>query len=173
MHSQLLDVGVHSRGVGNVLAAILAASTRPLTRILETLSGDELHLTVLASGERPLTAAEHYRLGGGALRTCRHRAGLLVTGGGVTAASTSLIWLPARLGPGTCAELDEGAEPAGVILGRLGMRREDQRAMATGFGDEITGEPLATVSSAVLAVGGQRVGIAEEWVTLRFAESLT
>ena len=52
------------------------------------------------------------------------------------------------------------------------MRRDDRRAMATSFDDEITGEPRATASSAVLVVNGQRVAIAEEFVLLKFAEML-
>ena len=69
----------------------------------------------------------------------------------MVAASVSLTWLPARLPWEACQALDEGREPAGVILARLpgGMRREDRRALATGFSDEVTGEPLATASSAV------------------------
>jgi hypothetical protein len=165
--------GIHAQDAGTVLAAILAASCRPATRILEDLSGAALHLRVLASGERALTGRERYRLQAGSLRLCRYRHGLLVTQDGLTAASCSLVWLPARLPHDACAALDEGTEPAGVILGKLGMRREDRRAMATGFPDEITGEPRATASSAVLVVDGQRVAIAEEFVTMAFAETLT
>jgi hypothetical protein len=171
--SGLLELeGIHAQDIGTVLASVLAASCRPATEILEHLSGATLHIQVLASGERPLTDREQYRLQAGALRLCRYRNGLLVTGSGLVAASVSLAWLPARLPCEACRALDEENEPAGVILGRLGMRREDRRAMATGFDDEITGEPRATASSAVLVVDGQRVAIAEEFVTLRFAETL-
>jgi hypothetical protein len=172
MSSLLQLEGIHAQDVGTVLAAILAASSRPATRILEDLSGATLHIKVLASGERPLTGREQYRLQAGSLSRCRYRNGLLVTADGLTAASVSLVWLPARLPHDTCRELDEGTEPAGVILGRLGMRREDRRAMATGFDDEVTGEPRATASSAVLVVDGQRVAVAEEFVLLKFAETL-
>lgn len=172
MSGMLLSVGVHSQSVGTVLAAIFQASSRPATRILEDLSGTTLHLKVLSSGERPLTDREQYRLQAGALHRCRYRHGLLVTQDGLTAASCSLAWLPPRLPFDACTALDEGTEPAGVILGKLGMRREDRRAMATGFPDEITGEPRATASSAVLVVDGQRVAIAEEFVTMAFAETL-
>ena len=165
--------GIHAQDVGTVLAAILAASSRPATEILQGLSGCTLHVKVLASGERPLTDRETFRLHAEGLRACRYRHGLLVTQDGLTAASASLVWLPARLPHAACRELDEGAEPAGVILGRLGMRREDRRAMPTSFDDEVTGEPRATASSAVLVVGGQPVAIAEEFVMARFAETLT
>ena len=165
--------GVHAQDVGTVLAALLAASRRPATEILQGLSGTTLHIKVLASGERPLTDREQYRLHAEGLRTCRYRNGLLVTQDGLTAASVSLAWLPARLPHEACRELDKGIEPAGVILGRLGMRREDRRAMPTDRDDEVTGEPRATASSAVLVVGGQRVAIAEEFVMAKFAETLT
>lgn len=171
--SALLQLeGVHAQDVGTVLAAILQASRRPATRILEGLSGATLHIQVLASGKRQLSDREQYRLQAGALRTCRYRNGLLVTGDGLVAASVSLAWLPPRLPFDACTALDEGTKPAGTILGELGMRREDRRAMATSFDDEITGEPRATASSAVLVVDGQRVAVAEEFVMMAFAETL-
>jgi hypothetical protein len=172
MSGMLQLEGVRAQDVGTVLAAILAASRRPATEILQGLSGATLHIDVLASGERSLTDREQFRLQAGPLRLCRYRHGLLVTESGLVAASCSLAWLPARLPFDACTALDEGKEPAGVILGRLGMRREDRRAMPTGFDDEITGEPRATASSAVLVVDGQRVAVAEEFVTLAFAETL-
>ena len=106
--------------MGTVLAAILEASSRPATRILEELSGATLTIKVLASGERPLTDRERYRLHAEGLRLCKYRHGLLVTADGLTAASVSLVWLPARLPHETCRELDEGTEPAGIILGGSG-----------------------------------------------------
>ena len=172
--SGLLELeGIHAQDVGIVLAALLAASRRPATEILQGLSGTTLRIKVLASGERPLTDREQYRLHAEGLRTCRYRNGLLVTQDGLTAASVSLAWLPARLPRDACRALDEGTEPAGIILGRLGMTREDRRAMPTSFDDEITGEPRATASSAVLVIDGQQVAIAEEFIMLRFAETLT
>src|SRR6185312_3338579 len=172
MSGLLLTVGVHTQSVGTVLAAILQASSHPATRILEDLSGTTLHVDVLASGKRPLTDREQYRLQAAALHTCRYRNGLLVTEDGLVAASCSLVWLPARLPFDACRELDKTTTPAGTILGPLGMRREDRRAMATDRDDEITGEPRATASSAVLFVDGQRVAIAEEFVMLKFAKTL-
>ena len=173
--SGLLQItGVSSRSAGQVLAAILEGSRRPATEVLQSLSGATLRLEVLSRCGRPLADREQYRLQAARLALCHHRNGLLVTGTGMVAASVSLTWLPARLPWEACQALDEGREPAGVILGRLpgGMRREDRRALATGFDDEMTGEPLATASSAVLVVAGRRVAVAEEFVTLRFAEGL-
>src|SRR6185437_13711919 len=162
--------GIHAQDVGTVLASILAASRRPATEILERASRTTLHIRVLATGDRPLTDREKFRLDAEGLSRCRYRTGLLVTKGGLTAASCSLVWLPARLPHETCRELDEGTKPAGAILAPLGMCREDRCATPTKFPDEITGEPRATASSAVLVVDGQRVAIAEEFVMLKFAE---
>jgi len=172
MRSQILDMHVEPRDVGTVLAAILAASSRPLTRILEDLSGEQLAIKVLADGERPLTDAEAFRLAAAGIGRCRWRHGLLVTPDGSVAASTALVWLPPRLPFGACRDLDAGAEPAGVILGRLGMSRQDRRAMATRGIEEVTGADAAVRSTAVLEVDGQPVGIADECVTREFAESL-
>ena len=172
MHSQLLDTGIHSRDVGNVLAAILAASSRPLTAILQGLSGAELSIKVLADGERPLNDRERFRMGADGIARCRWRTGLLVTPDGVVAASVSLVWLPVRLPFDACRELDAGDQPAGVILGRLGMRRQDRQAMATRGMEDVTGADAAVRSTAVLVVDGQAVGIAGECVTRDFAESL-
>ena len=163
---------IHAQDVGTVLAAVLAASRRPATEILQRYSGVTLHIQVLASGDRPLTDREKFRLDAEGLSRCRYRNGLLVTEGGMTALSVSLVWLPSRLPFDACRELDESTRPAGTILGELGMRREDRRAMPTDRDDEITGEPRATASSAVLVVDGQQVAIAEEFVMLKFAETL-
>jgi len=52
------------------------------------------------------------------------------------------------------------------------MRRTDRRALATAGIEEITGAPAVVRSSAVLEVGGQGAGIAEENITLEFARAL-
>jgi hypothetical protein len=172
MHSQLLDMGIHQQDAGDFVASVLKNSSKPLTRILERLSGTRLRIKVLDDGERALTDDERYRLGADGIARCRWRRGLLVAGDGTVAASVSLIWLPARLPFSACAELDAGAEPAGVVLGRLGMRREDRRAMATAGIEDVTGAGAAVRSTAVLAVGGRAVGIADECVTREFAGML-
>lgn len=174
MNSQLLDVGIHSQDVGTVLAAILAASSRPLTRVLEDLSGTKLRIQVLRDGSRTLTDAERFRLGADGIRRCRWRHGLLVTAAdGTVAASTTLTWLPPRIPFDACRALDEGAKPAGLILGEFGMRREDRRALAvTDMLEEVTGQPMSVMSSATLSIDGVPVGVAEEFITSQFAESL-
>jgi len=172
MHSQLADIGIRPQDAGDFLASVLKNTSKPLTRVLEYLSGEQLGIKVLADGERPLTDAESYRLDAGALHRCRWRHGLLVAADGTVAASVSLVWLPPRIPFSACRELDAGAEPAGLILGRLGMRREDRRAMATCLMEEITGQDSAVRSTATLVVDGVAVGIADETVTRAFAESL-
>ena len=172
MHTQLADIGIRPQDVGDYLASVLKNSSKPLTRILEYLSGTQLSIKVLADGDRALTDAESYRLDAGALHRCRWRHGLLIAADGTVAASTCLVWIPARLPFDACRDLDAGAEPAGVILGRLGMRRTDRRAMATSGMEEVTGADAAVRSTAVLEVGGHAVGYADETITRVFAESL-
>lgn len=169
---QLLDARMRPHEVGSVLAAVLAASSRPLTRILEDLAGTKLSIRVLADGERPLREPEAFRLDAAGIARCRWRTGLLVAADGIVAASTMLVWLPPRLPYDACEELNAAAEPAGVILGRLGMRRADRRAMATNGMEEVTGADAAVRSTAVLEVAGQAVGYADECVTKAFAERL-
>ena len=159
---------------GTIIASVLAASPLPATRILEHLANcGPLGLVVDASGKRALTDAERYRLQAGGLRRCRYRHARLLTCDGLVAASTSLVWLPARLPYDLACQLDAAAEPAGTILGRAGMRREDRRAGPSGLTDEATGEMMAASSSAVLVVGGLRVAIAEEHVLAQFAAVMT
>ena len=163
--------GVCARDVATVLAAWMNASPKPLTALLEDLTHAPVRLQVLASGERPLTGPEQFRLAAGGLAACRWRHGLLLADGEV-AASTSLLWLPARLPAAACLALDAGDEPAGRVLAPLGLRRTDRRAMATTGIEEVTGQDAAVMSSAVLTVGGVKAGIAEETITRRFAEAL-
>jgi hypothetical protein len=172
MHSQLLAEHVRPQDVGPVLAAVLAASSRPLTRILEDLSGTRLAIRVLDDGERALADAERFRLAADGITRCRWRAGLLVTADGTVAASTVLVWLPSRLPHAACQALDAACEPAGVILGRLGMRRTDRRAMATNGMEDVTGADAAVRSTAVLEVAGHPAGYADECITRQFAASL-
>lgn len=158
---------------GKIIASVLETCPLPATRVLEHLANCDLRLQVLASGGRNLTRPEAHRLRAGAILRCRYRHGLLTTADGMPAASTSLVWLPARLRHDTCRELDEGARPAGHILGGLGMTRADRRAMPTRLLDEATGQQRVSASSAVLVVGGLRVAIAEEFVLAPFAATLT
>ena len=172
MHSQLLHEHMRPQDVSRFLAGLLEASPLPLTRILERLAGTTLAIRVLDSGKRALDDQEAYRLGVTGTAWCNWRRGLLVAADGTVAASTVLVWLPARLPWDACAALDAGTEPAGVILGRLGMRREDRRAMATAGMEEVTGADAAVRSTAVLEVAGRAAGYADECVTRAFAARL-
>jgi chorismate-pyruvate lyase len=163
--------GLCTRDVATVLAAWMAATPKPLTSMLEDLTKAPVQVRVLASGERPLTGREQFRLGAEGLITCSWRNALLLADGQV-AASTSLLWLPARLPAEACRALDAGDVPAGKILRPLGMRRTDRRAMATTGIEEVTGQDAAVMSSAVLTIGKVGVGIAEETITKIFAEAL-
>jgi hypothetical protein len=172
MKGSLLKVGNHSQEVPGVLAAVLRASHRPAIRVLQGLSGQQLHIEVLDGGQRPLTSAERSRLHAWGLAACRWRTGLLRTADGIVAASTSLVWLPARLSYEACRALDAGTEPAGVILGRLGMRRADRQAVPATSLEAATGQDAAVRSAAVLTLGAWPVGLAEESVTRQFAEAI-
>ena len=172
MNTQLADIGIGTRDVGDFLSSVLKNSSKPLTRVLEHLSGVPLAIKVLADGKRPLTEAEAYRLRAAGVTGCRWRTGLLLAPDGTVAASTALTWIPARLPFDACRDLDAGAQPAGIILGRLGMYRTDRRAMATRMMEEVTGQDAAVIASAVLEVDGQAVGIAGETITRAFAEAL-
>jgi hypothetical protein len=163
--------GVAARDVATVLAAWMNASPKPLTALLEDITQAPVRLQVLASGERALTGREQHRLGAEGLTGCHWRHGLLIADYDV-AASTSLLWLPARLPFEACRELDAGERPAGAILRPLGMKRTDRRAMATTGIEEVTGQDAAVMSSAVLTIAKVGVGIAEETITRRFAEAL-
>ena len=164
--------GILARDVGTILAAWLNATPKPLTAMLEDLVKAPVRIQVLASGRRPLTGREQFRLDAGGLAGCRWRTGLLIADGEV-AASTSLLWLPARLPVEACRELDAGEKPAGAILRPLWMRRTDRRAMAAAGTEEVAGRDAAVMSSAVLTIGKAAVGIAEETITKRFAAALT
>ncbi len=170
----LAAIGLHPQDTPHMLATILQLSRRPATLLLRDLGGVNLRITVTRTGERSLSIAEADLLNAPEGTPCRWRTGRLETADGKLAAGVFLLWLPCRLDAGTCAELDAGTEPAGVILGRLpgGMRREQRRAVAVGVIDEITGEDTSVMSRAVLVAGGQAVGLAEENFMAAFTESL-
>src|SRR5579875_3186998 len=155
MNGSLLTVGIQPHVVSDMLASVLRDSDRPAVSILEDLSGRELRIEVLDHGHRLLSYAERLRLHAAGLSLGWWRTGLLRTADGAVAASTLLVWLPAR-----------------VILGRLGARREDRQAAAAAGLDEVTGQDAAVRSAAVLTVNRRPVAIAEECVTRRFAEGL-
>jgi hypothetical protein len=165
-------LGIRPQDAPHVLATLIDRSPLPVTVLVQALADVDLRITVTRTGERPLNISEAHLLDASLLTACRWRTARLETTGGELAAGVFLLWVPSRLDEGTCAELDAGNEPAGMILGRLGMRREQRRAVAVSVIDEITGEDASVMSRAVLAVAGQAVAIAEENFTAAFAESL-
>lgn len=169
---RLAALGIRGQDAAHVLATLIDRSPLPVTVLIQGLADVKLRITVTRTGERGLNRSEAALLDAPEGTPCRWRTGRLETADGVLAAGVFLLWLPSRLDEGTCAELDTGTEPAGVILGRLGMRREKREAAALDVIDEISGEDASIVSRAVLAVGGRAVGIAEEIFIAAFVESL-
>ena len=165
-------LGIRSQDAPHVLATLIDRSPLPVTVLVGGIADTEFRITVTRTGERPLSISEAHLLDAPLLTACRWRTARLETTRGELAAGVFLLWVPSRLDAGTCAELDAGNEPAGVILGRLGMRREQRRAVAVSVIDEITGEDASVMSRAVLAVAGQAVAIAEENFMTAFVEGL-
>ena len=77
MIASSLYAGICSREVCVLLAELLKTSPRPLTPLLEDLTGEEVTVRVLASGERRLTGQEQARLNAEGLVTCRWRDAVL------------------------------------------------------------------------------------------------
>jgi len=163
--------GICSREVGVLLAELLKTSPRPLTPLLEDLTGEEVTVRVLASGERRLTGQEQARLNAEGLVTCRWRDAVLYAGQ-VIAASTTLLWLPPRLTAEACWELDAGRRPAGKILDEYGARRTGRRALATDGIGEAAGYDTPVRATAELAIDGVAVAITQEHIPLEFARSV-
>jgi chorismate-pyruvate lyase len=159
--SSLIE-GTPLREVAIVLADLIRITPRPLTALLEDLTG--LAVTVDADDpiQRPVDEARHEdgRLTPGGLNRVSCRRSRLAAGGAVIA-RTELAWLEQRLPWDACRELKEGAEPAGKILARWGVHREDRRALAVWPAEGET----AIRSSAVLMIGDESVAIAYEELT--------
>jgi hypothetical protein len=165
-------LGIRSHDAAHVLAVLIDRSPLPVTVLIQGLADVELRITVTRTGDRALSIPEAHLLDAPLMTACRWRTARLETTDGELAAGVFLLWLPSRLDEGTLTALDAGTEPAGVILSRLGMRREQRRAVAVNVIDETTGEDASVMSRAVLAVGGQAVAIAEENFTAAFVEGL-
>ena len=171
MIASSLYAGICSRDVGILLAELLKGSPRPLTPLLEDLTGDQVTVQVLASGERHLTGQEQARLNAEGLVTCRWRNALLYAGQ-VVAASTTLLWLPARLPAEACRDLDAGGQPAGKILDKYGARRTGRRALAAEGIEAAADQDTAVRATAELAIDDIAVAITEEHIPLEFARSV-
>jgi hypothetical protein len=174
---------ISSLDVADFLASLLKASPRPLTWQLQQLTGRKLHIDVTGSGQRPLERSEAGWLDVPGepsdpatfiIRRCCWRTGRLTDDDGLVVAGTFLLWLEPRLCHDACRDLRAGQEPAGVILGRLDppARRESRRALPSSVIDEITGMDAAVSSKAVLMTGTAKIGLAEEFITQAFTDTL-
>ncbi len=165
-------LGIRSQDAPHVLATLIDRSPLPVTALVGGIADTEFRITVARTGQRPVDVSEAHLLDAPLMTPCRWRTARLETTDGELAAGVFLLWVPSRLPAGTCKELDAGTEPAGAILSRLGMRREQRRAVAVSVIDEITGEDASVMSRAVLAVAGQAVALAEENFMAAFTERL-
>jgi hypothetical protein len=170
MSTLLHDVDVQSLYVPELVAKLLVTCRTPATIVLGKIAGTTMSLAVDHTGSRGITLGEAGETSAAEDDPCWWRTGTLVTAEGVTAAGTFLLWLPGRLDSGTNAALLAGQEPAGIILHRLGMRRDQRRAIAVNVVDEVTGQDAGVTSRAVLMVDGVAVGIAEENILWPFLE---
>lgn len=168
MLSSLIE-GASLREVSVLLADLIRMTPRPLTFVLEDLAGTAVTVDADDPYSRPLDEARHEdgRLVPGGLSrvTCR-TARLSVAG--LVAAETELAWLEQRLPWEACLALKQGAEPAGRILARYGMHREDRRALAIWPAED----QIVVTASAVLMIGDCPAAIAYERVTAGFCELL-
>lgn len=172
---------VRARDVGVILASWLNASPAPFTEILAEHARSPVQLDVTGRGTRQLTRDEPGRLGAPPEMACHWRRGFLSVDG-MMAARVTLMWLRPRLWKAAflagqdpdkiCAALEAGEQPAGAVLAPIGMQRTDRRAGASQLIEEVTGQPAACISSAVLTAQGQHIGIAEEFITKAFAEQM-
>lgn len=151
----------------NILAAYIQNLPIPLVQVLQYATGQPvLRIRIKDHGSGELVTPENR----GELDAfdapegtpARWRTGQLVTETGVTAAETSLIWLPHRLPTAARALLEQGQRPAGHILGPLGATRHWSRARA------LNGEGVK--SQAVLYLGGLPVALAAEDITYELCE---
>lgn len=152
-------------GVANVLATLLTVSATPATLLLEELARTQIRIEVLGCADRELTAAEHYRLDAGPITAGHHRTGLLRIASGLVVAETSLVILPQRIPRHARAALAGTSIPVGKILAPLGVQRVDRRALCRHGCLDTVGGDVAVESSAVLALGGEKVAIATERIT--------
>jgi hypothetical protein len=157
------------------LADLIRMTPQPLTRVLTEILSERTGTPVIIGIDaddpvtRPVDRDRHEdsRLASAGLDQCTARTGRLMAEG-LIIARTELAWLEQRIPAGACRELKEGTEPAGVILARWGLHREDRRALAVWPAEGDT----AIRSSAVLMLSDESAGIAYEELTAEFCELL-
>jgi hypothetical protein len=143
-----------------MLADLVRITPRPLTLLLEDLTGLPVTIDADNPGQRPVDLIRHEdsRLSSAGLNQVTARTSRLMTGSTV-AARTELAWLEQRLPYDACRELKEGLLPAGAVL--QGAHREDRLALALWPPEKGT----AIRSSAVLMLGDCPVALAYEELT--------
>lgn len=160
-----LTEGVSLLSATTLLAEIIRVSPRPVTYLLEDLAGITIGITIQEDGRRELTDEETFRLSAEGMRKGRCRTGMLTSE--FIVAYTELLWLEQRTPWYACQGLDKGEEPAGKVMARYGMHRDNRLALAV-YPDE---PGLAVRSSAALLFGDIPAGIAYEAVTVSYCEA--
>ena len=145
--------------VAGAIAAALIRNAGPATDLLTRYAGVPVAIEITRAAHRALTDAEADTLAAMPGTRAYEREGLM-TAGEVTVARTRLVLIPERL-PGVAWGLIQEGEPAGGVLGSFGMRRIDRRAYCSR-------QSVLVDASAVLALGDQLIGTAEEHVTGQF-----
>ena len=161
---------VSAGAAASLIAAVLVMSERPAALLLEELAQAGTRAEMLDRTDRELSASEHYRLEAGLITFGHCRTGLLRTEGGIVVAETELVILPQRLPAGVRAALARTRMPASRILAPLGARRLDRRAAFCALQPDSPGDDVAVESSAVLAIGNTKIGIAAERITRQFCQ---
>jgi len=141
------------------VCVVLARNSGPVTPLFARLAREDITIMVTSSAHREVTADEAGTLKATPGTRAYEREGVM-TAGSLTVATTRLVLIPERL-PGVAWAAIQAGEPAGAVLGPYGMHRTDRKAFLS--------RADATVdASAVLSLGDQMTGTAEELVTAEF-----
>jgi len=144
-----------------MIAAVMLRNAGPATALLARLARAPVAVEVTRAAHRKLSDGEAALFGARPGTRAYEREGAM-TAGALTVATTRLIVIPERL-PGEARAAILAGEPAGAALGPYGMHRVDRKVSLS--------RPAALVdASAVLSLGDQMVGSAEEHVSRQFCE---
>jgi hypothetical protein len=158
-----LTPGSAPADAAGMIQGLLAWNEGPATRVLSGLAGGPVALEIDRAATRRLTAGEAGELAADEGARCYERDGTM-TAAGMVIARTRLLIVQSRV-PAAALEAILAGKPAGEALEPYGMTRDRRKAAVNRTG--------ATVdASAVLKLGSQRVGVAEEYVTRAFCEHL-
>lgn len=161
------------------LRRALAGGWSTATEMFGAYSGLPVYVEITSAGFRDLTVEKHRELRGGTATQCYERHGFLRTPSGPVA-ETSLSVLRERMPDDACTQLGipRPGKPAprrtripfGEALRDLGVRRESPTAVLLAGRCDAAGEEYAILSSAVMWLGGEPIGMATELVYRRFCE---